>query len=79
MAFIRNGTKLVYCAPDSGLRIWDISGLMDEHRHMSLYCQPWVIGYFFESHWSTGQSMRATIAWSGNRGTLREGNERGLI
>ena len=38
MAFIRNGTKLVYCAPDFGSRIWDISGLMDEHRHMSLYC-----------------------------------------
>ena len=30
------------------------------------------MGYFFESHWSTGQSMRATIAWSGNRGTLRQ-------
>jgi len=29
MAFIRNETKLVYCAPDFGSRIWDISGLMD--------------------------------------------------
>ena len=37
------------------------------------------MGYFFESHWSTGQSMRAIIAWSGNRDTLKEDNERGLI
>ena len=36
MAIIRNGTKLVYCAPDFGSRIWDISGLMDEHRHTFL-------------------------------------------
>ena len=76
MAFIRNGTKLAYCAPDFGLRIWDISGLMDEHRHMSLYCHPWVMGC------PTGardNPVRATIAWSGNRGTLKEGNERGPL
>jgi len=42
-------------------------------------CAYTAMGYFFESHWSTGQSMHATIAWSGNRGILKEGSERGLI
>jgi len=49
---------------------------MDEHRHMSLYCHPWVMGC------PTGardNPVRATIAWSGNRGTLKEGNERGPL
>jgi len=26
--YTRDGTKLAYCAPDLGLRIWDIAALM---------------------------------------------------
>ena len=33
IAFTQDGTKLLYCPPDFGLRIWDIAGLTDEHRH----------------------------------------------
>ena len=43
--FIRDGTKLAYCAPDLGLRIWDIAALMDEDWHpvhgMNLDCKAW--------------------------------------
>jgi len=58
MAFI-DGTKLAYCAPDLGLRIWDIAALMDEDWHsvhaMNLDCKAWqmdgkwvgTMGYFF--------------------------------
>jgi len=45
MAFIRDGTKLAYCASDLGLRIWDIAALMDEDWHpvhgMNLDCKAW--------------------------------------
>jgi len=45
MAFIRDGTKLAYCAPDLGLRIRDIAALMDEDWYpvhaMNLDCKAW--------------------------------------
>jgi len=33
MAFIRDGTALVYYSPEFGLRIWDIEDLAAEHRY----------------------------------------------
>jgi len=37
IAFIQDGTKLAYCPPDFGLRIWDIAGLTDEYWHSDGY------------------------------------------
>ena len=33
MAFIRDGANLVYYVSDFGLRIWNITGLIDGHWH----------------------------------------------
>ena len=43
--YTRDGTKLAYCAPDLGLRIWDIAALIVEDWHsvhaMNLDCKAW--------------------------------------
>ena len=52
MAFIGDGTKLVYYSSDMSLRIWDIADLTDEHWHSTHGYQPilqgmtdrWVMG-----------------------------------
>ena len=89
--FIRDGTKLAYCAPDLGLRIRDIAALMDEDWHsahgyelrLQGMADVWVMGrdngLLFWVSVEHRNMLYVQPSQSGNRDIPKEGNECGPI